>query len=337
MQAEVTIIVVHYNLFFAIKKCLEAIAQNTIIPYKLIIVDNDSQNESIEFIKDFVSSRSNVSFLHLNPKIYADFENKNKNILFDNVASGLSSMYNINRTVHGCALNYARQFVDTPYYACLDSDLFVKRGWLEGLLSFADKNIACIGYNRNNSNRSTKIWGGCCLVNTECVRKHPVTLQPIQAEIDSNARHRSKQSSNSLYKVSDIPYYYDTCQYQSTILSRYYKNIALPQIFDGKFIYEEHMENKYYSHVTALTTFSRMLDPEDESFSLYHDDGRYHMHFICHDHFLRCSWWYAKLYEESLPNDIDIKWTFEDHNKVVRQVLDEGFKFIIDKKYWSII
>ena len=118
---KITICVVNYKTLDFTKLCLRSIRKFTRYPYEVIVVDNDSQDESFEYLKS-------LGWIRL-------LERSNHN---DN--SGAYS--------HGAALDFALENCNTDFFVSMHSDTFVQKDyWLTELMSFfeSDERIACVG------------------------------------------------------------------------------------------------------------------------------------------------------------------------------------------------
>jgi glycosyltransferase involved in cell wall biosynthesis len=121
-NGDVTICVVHYRTPELIRLCLRSIRKYTPPPYEMVVVDNDSQDESLEYLRS-------LGWIRL-------IERKEP-------ANDSSGGY-----AHGAALDLALQECQTEFFVSLHSDTLVHRqGWLELLLEpFRDEpKMACVG------------------------------------------------------------------------------------------------------------------------------------------------------------------------------------------------
>ena len=119
-HALVTIVIPHYQTPDIIRLCLRSIRKFTPQPYKVIVVDNDSKDESLEYLKS-------VKWLHL--------------IQRKEVAKKGS-------WAHGSALDIGLTDTQTEFFLALHSDVMIKdSSWLSKLLTPFQKNpaLACVG------------------------------------------------------------------------------------------------------------------------------------------------------------------------------------------------
>ena len=119
-HAMVTIVIPHYQTHDIIRLCLRSIRKFTPQPYKVIVVDNDSKDESLEYLKS-------VKWLHL-------IQRK------EEVKRG--------SWAHGSALDIGLTDTQTEFFLALHSDVMIKdSSWLSKLLTPFQKNpaLACVG------------------------------------------------------------------------------------------------------------------------------------------------------------------------------------------------
>lgn len=120
-QPKVTICLVNYKTLELTRLALRSIRKYTHYPYKLVVVDNDSGDDSLEYLKS-------LGWIEL-------IERKDKT----NDSSG--------GYAHAAALDLALAKCNTPFFAAMHSDTFVhKVGWLGELMAyFEDDKTACAG------------------------------------------------------------------------------------------------------------------------------------------------------------------------------------------------
>ncbi len=119
---KVTICVVNYKTPKLTKLCLRSIRKYTHYPYELMVVDNDSQDESTEYLRS-------LNWINL-------IERKDK-------TTDASGGY-----AHGAALDLGLENCNTKYFMSMHSDTFVhKTGWLTELMEYfkKDDQVACVG------------------------------------------------------------------------------------------------------------------------------------------------------------------------------------------------
>ncbi len=117
-----TICIANYKTLGLTKLCLRSIRKFTSYPYELIVVDNDSQDESLKYLK----SLSWVRLIEHRPKP-------------EETGGGYA---------HGIALDLGLENCNTEFFVSMHSDTFVQQtNWLSHMVSYfgKDKTIACVG------------------------------------------------------------------------------------------------------------------------------------------------------------------------------------------------
>ncbi len=117
-----TICVVNYKTLQLTRLCLRSIRKFTDYPYEVIVVDNNSQDESTDYLKS-------LDWIKL--------------IERTDPANDSSGGY-----AHGAALDLALQNCQTEFFVSLHSDTFIKKqNWLGDLIGYFDNDetIACVG------------------------------------------------------------------------------------------------------------------------------------------------------------------------------------------------
>jgi glycosyltransferase involved in cell wall biosynthesis len=121
-QAKTTLCVVNYKTLDLTRLCLRSIRKFTRPPYEVIVVDNNSQDASTDYLRS-------LTWIRL-------IERTDKT----NDSSG--------GYAHAAALDMALAQTQTEFFGSLHSDTFVRReNWLGELLAFfaEDPKIACVG------------------------------------------------------------------------------------------------------------------------------------------------------------------------------------------------
>ena len=112
-EGKATIGIVQYKTLDFIRLCLRSIRKFTAYPCEVIVVDNDSADESLEYLRK-------LKWIRL-------IERKNEP---DEPGGGYS---------HAAALDVALANCNTEFFVSLHSDVFVKRtGWLAALIRYFD-------------------------------------------------------------------------------------------------------------------------------------------------------------------------------------------------------
>lgn len=109
-----------FNRLDFTKRSIDSIIKNTIHPYKLTVVDNNSQDGTVEYLKELKDNNQINNLL----------------LLEENVGVAKAS-------------NLAWQMEDTNYYVKYDNDVVVNRSnWLRPMIDIIDvtPNISMIGY-----------------------------------------------------------------------------------------------------------------------------------------------------------------------------------------------
>jgi GT2 family glycosyltransferase len=134
-QPRVTLCVVNYKTLDLTRLCLRSIRKYTHSPYEVVVVDNDSQDASTEYLRS-------LKWIRL-------IERKDKT----NDSSG--------GYAHAAALDMAMQQTQTDFFASLHSDTFVHRdNWLGDLMAFFENNpkIACVGADKVELTADWQVW-----------------------------------------------------------------------------------------------------------------------------------------------------------------------------------
>jgi len=121
IKNKATICIANYKTLDFIRLCLRSIRKFTKYPYEVIVVDNDSQDESLEYLKS-------IRWIRL-------IERHDKN----HPSGGYA---------HAAALDLGQQNCNTEFFVSMHSDVFVqKENWLTELRGYfdSDENTACVG------------------------------------------------------------------------------------------------------------------------------------------------------------------------------------------------
>jgi len=120
-KGKATICIVNYKTLDFTRLCLRSIRKFTRFPYQVMVIDNNSQDESVEYLRS-------LNWIHL-------IERDTKN----DISGGYS---------HSVALDLGLQNCDTEFFISMHSDTFIqKENWLNDLISCFnnDPKIACVG------------------------------------------------------------------------------------------------------------------------------------------------------------------------------------------------
>ncbi len=118
---KVTLCIVNYKTLFLTRMCLRCIRKFTRYPYEVIVIDNDSQDESLEYLKSLKWIR----------------------LIERRIEQGSRGALN-----HGASLDLGLKNCSTEFFASMHSDTIIKDyDWLSTLVGYFndDENIACVG------------------------------------------------------------------------------------------------------------------------------------------------------------------------------------------------
>lgn len=122
VKDKAAICIVNYKTLNFTRLCLRSIRKYTKYPYEVIVVDNDSQDESLEYLKS-------LDWIRL-------IERRAKT---DEPGGSYA---------HAAALDFGLENCNTEFFISMHSDAFVRKdNWLAELISYFsnDENIACVG------------------------------------------------------------------------------------------------------------------------------------------------------------------------------------------------
>jgi len=120
-KGKATICIVNYKTLDFTRLCLRSIRKFTKYPYEVIVVDNNSNDESLEYLKSLDWIR----------------------LIERDTTGDLSGGYS-----HGAALQLGRENCNTEFFVSMHSDTFIqKENWLTDLVDYFgnDENIVCVG------------------------------------------------------------------------------------------------------------------------------------------------------------------------------------------------
>jgi len=122
IKGKATICIVNYKTLDLTRLCLRSVRKFTKYPCEVIVVDNNSQDESLEYLK----SLNWICLIERHPKP-------------DEPGAGFA---------HGAALDLALARCNTEFFVSMHSDVIVhKDRWLTDLIGYfdSDKSVACVG------------------------------------------------------------------------------------------------------------------------------------------------------------------------------------------------
>jgi hypothetical protein len=122
VPGEVTICVVNYKTPELTKLCLRSIRKFTHTPYRVVVVDNDSQDESLDYLRT-------LKWIRL-------------------VERRFGAEKVVGSEAEGSGLDLGLSECTTEFYAAMHSDTIVQKdNWLAELLGYfgPDREVACVG------------------------------------------------------------------------------------------------------------------------------------------------------------------------------------------------
>lgn len=134
-QAKTTICIVNYKTLDLTRLCLRSIRKYTQRPYEIIVVDNNSQDASTEYLRS-------LKWIRL-------IERKD-------AASDTSGGY-----AHAAALDLGLEHTRTEFFAAMHSDTVVHQdNWLAELMAYFDQDsrIACVGGDKCELESAWQAW-----------------------------------------------------------------------------------------------------------------------------------------------------------------------------------
>jgi glycosyltransferase involved in cell wall biosynthesis len=122
IKGKASICIANYKTLDFTRLCLRSIRKFTNYPYEVIVVDNDSRDESLEYLKS-------LKWIRL-------IERRN------------SAEWAIGGYAHAAAMDLGLENCNTEFFVSMHSDTFVKKnGWLSELIGYFDddQTVACVG------------------------------------------------------------------------------------------------------------------------------------------------------------------------------------------------
>jgi len=122
VKDKATICIVNYKTLDLTRLCLRSIRRFTKYPHEIIVVDNNSQDASFEYLK----SLNWIRLIERQPEV-------------DEPGGGYA---------HGSALDLGFKNCNTEFFLSMHSDTIVrKENWLAELIDYfdSDQNVACVG------------------------------------------------------------------------------------------------------------------------------------------------------------------------------------------------
>ena len=122
IKGKATICIVNYKTLDFTRLCLRSIRKFTTYPYEVIIIDNDSKDESLEYLKS-------LNWIRLIERRTGA----------DEPGGGYA---------HSAGLDLGLEHCNTEFFVSMHSDTFVQKdNWLSELICYFgnDENVACVG------------------------------------------------------------------------------------------------------------------------------------------------------------------------------------------------
>jgi len=136
VKNKATICIVNYKTLQLTRLCLRSIRKFTRYPCEVIVVDNDSNDDSLKYLQS-------LAWIRL----------IRRNTQNDHPGSG--------GYCHAAALDLALQNCRTEFFVAMHSDTFVHRpNWLAELMTYFkdDENIACVGSGKIELTPKWRLW-----------------------------------------------------------------------------------------------------------------------------------------------------------------------------------
>jgi len=266
------IIVVHKDVLCLIKHFLKYLKRNTAMPFRLIVVDNSSSDCSVEFLQKEKDLGNIDVLVRASKEKVPQFLPHRTDLIYDRYFGELT---------HGDCLDIASEYIINKFYVTIDSDVFVKQGWLSRLLIEMEDNSVCsTGYSKYGVANTSRIWVACCLTRSEMYFRHRCSFRPV--------------SCGELY--------YDTGDYLSTVLNKENKHIHI----------KGHKE--YWNHIVGMTSFHNIL----KSYKTI--DEIIKRNILPKDIMRSASEWYYKLFEIYDTADCDCEWFLDSHLELIKKL-----------------
>jgi glycosyltransferase involved in cell wall biosynthesis len=224
-----TICIVNYKTPDFIKLCLRSIRKFTTYPYEVIVVDNNSGDASLEYLKSLGWVRLIERDVRINE--------------------------NDRGHAHAAALDLGLENCNTEFYVSMHSDTFVRNdGWLGDLIGYfgGDENIACVGSGKIELMHK---WRTLCKRATDLKG----LMRKILGERESNGKYRYyNRTICSLYRTDvlrreGLSFLMDREKGLAAgkklyfeLVDRGYKTVELPISVMGRYIY-------HLAHATQVT------------------------------------------------------------------------------------
>lgn len=134
IKGKATICIVNYKTLDFTRLCLRSIRKFTNYPCRVVVIDNNSQDQSLQYLKT-------LEWIDL---VQRDTEN--------DISGGYA---------HAAAMDQGLRNCDTEFFISMHSDTFVKKdNWLTELISHFNnnKNISCVGSGKIELTPKWRTW-----------------------------------------------------------------------------------------------------------------------------------------------------------------------------------
>ena len=134
-QGRATICIVNYKTLDFTRLCLRSIRQFTKYPYEVLVVDNDSQDESLDYLRS-------LKWIRLIERPVKPGE----------PSGGFA---------HGAGLDLGLENCQSEFFVSMHSDTFVqKEGWLTDLVGYfgSGGDVACVGSGKIELTPQWRVW-----------------------------------------------------------------------------------------------------------------------------------------------------------------------------------
>jgi glycosyltransferase involved in cell wall biosynthesis len=260
---QATICVVNYKTPELIRLCLRSIRKFTHSPYRVVVVDNDSQDKSLEYLQS-------LSWIQL-------------------VSRRFGAEKILGSDAEGSGLNLGFQECTSEFYVAMHSDTIIQKdNWLAELLKYfqTGPNVACVGSDKLETKArwrvllkkatdvkalGRRLFGDprrrgwyrphnrtiCCLYRTEVLRREKLSFL---------SKDRILTAGQGLY-FDLLDRGYGTVELPASVLSRYviHLNHATMVLNPQEFTCRKRSVQKYQSKVTQVMSSPLITDLQRDS------------------------------------------------------------------------
>ncbi len=136
----VYIIIVNYKNWQDTRECLESVFHSSYTKFSVIVIDNDSRNNSLEHLMEWATNKGSVALASSQSFHFTFFEKKDLNDLIDPVTlPRLTFIQNDTNSGFAAGNNLALSFLkdQDAYFLLINPDTVVKEDTIEELVKFA--------------------------------------------------------------------------------------------------------------------------------------------------------------------------------------------------------